>query len=69
VGEETLQPPRACNTTYNSWHHSEINAWGSLRIRKQPMKDAVEWRVNIMAGLRMTGTSLVFVFTCFLKIS
>ena len=51
-----------------SWHHLEINDWVSLRIRKQPMKDAVEWRVNIMAGLHMTGTSLVFVFICFLNV-
>jgi hypothetical protein len=45
-----------------SWHHSEIKAWVSVRIRKQPMKHDVEWRFSIMAGLYMTGTSLVFVF-------
>jgi hypothetical protein len=37
----------------------EINVWSALRIEKRPMKEAVEYRVNVKESRRMTGTWLV----------
>ena len=38
----------------------EINAWISLRINKQRIKEAVEQRVNTVADCRLTSYQVCF---------
>ena len=50
---------RACNKiaqSDGSITTDEINAWFPLRIKKQAMEAAVDWRVNVLASGSMTGS-------------
>lgn len=46
------------NTTYpeGSTPINKVNAWSTLRTKKSPMTEVVEWRVNITEPRHMTGT-------------